>query len=982
MTLARAEPVAEPTQSAQVTVTEPAVTQPAAETSPPAAQGTQPVQPAVDSQAEVPTKAETPIAATENATEQPKTAGSVSEATTTPAAQQPAEPTNVSQPGTATNVSQTKTPATTQPVSKTPQTESRQAVNESVEQPVNQATPTATQPTKDKDKVGDSETTTVKPATPAKAPAAPAMKAKAALAATEVTVTNEQELNDALNNAPVDGTVQTITLGSSFSTVKGFFVKQGQNITFVNQGDPVQIDLGSQIMVEKGGTLTFKGKQKDGITIVPAKNFEVPRNNKLGATYGAFRIDGTAELTNTTIKDFTITPPPPSYNDAAVTVFGGTLTMNEGAVITHNHLYVEPDRGTGDAGGVAVNQDGTLIMNEGSYITNNSTEWGVQNTAGGVAVHKGSHLIINGGHIDNNSGPDVGGVNVGDVNTPTYNKYAVSTMVMNGGSIDGNISWHHSGGIFVNGNADVTINGGSISKNQTGLVGRQPNPVASGGAIVVHQGYVQQGKTAEEYNSINLAKLTINDAIIDGNHASAAGGGIYVNSNNVTINKATITNNVADIYGGGIYVSIAEYTLHLGNSLITANEATDGAMKVSGTTQLIAGSGGGIWFCPTGDAEIYVTDGTAIYGNQALNKGDDVMSEAKAKGEVTTLANRMLGGGGVQWYHDRDHQQETDPVTVDHETGFIALKNVSTETAKAIAAGLATVIITGNKSPRGGGIGSNGSVIFGNQLVGTKTVKVTKEWQIDGSITKPDKVVINIVLDDPKSPQNGGVVDSIELNADNNWQGAFEGLPTNIQYKVTENEIEGFKAAYGELKDLGNNVFELIVTNKAGKKETPPDNPGTPDQPGTSDQPITPPGTPGTPGVPTVPGMPQVVSEPPVTPTPPATPTTVNEPVDPKVPATNNKTDEPAKVVNEKDDTVTPHQQGTDTKVDAPVDLSEDHDTTATPKKAVAAKEQINKQAVATLPQTGDQDSLITVLLGILMLVVALGSIGLNKKFN
>ncbi|WP_243674069.1 LPXTG cell wall anchor domain-containing protein [Lentilactobacillus kisonensis] len=51
-------------------------------------------------------------------------------------------------------------------------------------------------------------------------------------------------------------------------------------------------------------------------------------------------------------------------------------------------------------------------------------------------------------------------------------------------------------------------------------------------------------------------------------------------------------------------------------------------------------------------------------------------------------------------------------------------------------------------------------------------------------------------------------------------------------------------------------------------------------------------------------------------------------------------------------------------------------------KKAVAAKEQINKQAVATLPQTGDQDSLITVLLGILMLVVALGSIGLNKKFN
>ncbi|WP_056981756.1 Cna B-type domain-containing protein [Lentilactobacillus rapi] len=964
MTLARAEPVAETTQSSQVTTGEPAATQQAVEqtvneTSPPATQPT--AEPQVEAQASTPAQAETPVVPTEQTKEQ-----SAPEASATPTAQ----------PADQTDVSQSEAPVDVEPVSETPQAAPKQVVKEAADQVTNQSAPTATQPTQDKNTVGSSEVPTVKPAASQKAPAAPAMKAKAALAAAEVTVTNEQELNDALNNAPIDGTVQTITLGSSFQTVKGFFIKQGQNVTFVNQGDPVQIDLGSQIKVEKGGTLTFKGNQKDGILIVPAKDFQVPRNNKLGATYGALCIDGTVEMTNTTIKNFTITPPPPSSNDAVVTVNGGKLTMNENAIITHNHLYVETDSGSLGAGGISVTNGGTVIMNKDSYVTHNSTEWGIQNSAGGISVHKGSQLIINGGHIDNNAGPDAGGIEVGYVNEPKWNRDTLSTVIMNGGSVDENISWNHSGGIFINGHADVTINGGSISRNQTGLIGLQPNPYASGGAIVVHQGNVPDGRlTAEEYNKLNLAKLTINDAIIDGNHAAAAGGGIYVNSNNVTINKATITNNVADIYGGGIYVSTAEYTLHLGNSLITGNEATDGSPR--GT--MIAGSGGGIWFCPTGDAEIYVTDGTAIYGNKALNQGDEVLSEAKAEGEVTTLANRMLGGGGVKWYHDRDGQSETDPVNVDHETAFIGLKNVTSDAAKAIAASLATVLITGNKSPRGGGIGSNGSVIFGNQLVGTKTIKVTKDWQIEGSTTKPDKVIINIVLDDPKSPQNGGIVDSIELDANSHWQGAFEGLPTNIQYKVTENEIEGFTPLYGELKDLGNNVFEITVTNKAGKKDPTPDKPGTPDKPTTP---------PDTPNVPIVPGTPPVTPETPATPIPtPVNPTSdtstqVTEPSDPEVTATENKVDEPAKVVDEKDDAVTPKQQVTDNKVNSPVDLSKDPVAVATPKQAVSTANPAAKQTVATLPQTGDQESLSIVLLGILLLMVALGGIGLNKKFN
>lgn len=110
---------------------------------------------------------------------------------------------------------------------------------------------------------------------------------------------------------------------------------------------------------------------------------------------------------------------------------------------------------------------------------------------------------------------------------------------------------------------------------------------------------------------------------------------------------------------------------------------------------------------------IYVTDGTAIFGNTAVNHGADILSEAKSGSEQVTLANRMLGGGGAKWFHDRDGEQETTPVTVQNNTGYIGLKNVTTDAAKAVAASLATVLIKGNKAPRGGGIGANGSVIFG-----------------------------------------------------------------------------------------------------------------------------------------------------------------------------------------------------------------------------------------------------------------------------
>lgn len=1003
-TLARAEPVADAPQTAQVTANQEVAvesTTPATgtvnETSPPAQNST--------AAQENLTETTTPQTTAPQTTSQATKSQATSE--TAPVQQTNQQPTGVGEQSRGVNEPVTQTaPVTTTDSKQADQGAPAATTEKVVNQPnVTPAKDQTSGPVKDQSQPATTATSQAsadeKASSIAKAPKQAKVAAAKAVTDEQTVVTNEQELNDALNNAPNDGTAHTISLGQSFATVEGIFIKQGQNITFINQGDPVQLNIGKQIRVEKGASVTFKGSQKDGISIVPAAADHKmiftgePINEQASAMYVA----GTADLTNTTIKDFVIVTTEYSFHDGAVIVDGGNLTLNENAYIMNNQLQPEEGGGEIGAGGIVTDNGATVVMNDGSSVIRNVGGLGMSQTVGGINIRGGSHFIMNGGHVDDNIGLAGGGVIVGDMNGwyASYEFPNVATMVMNGGTVDGNISQDQAGGIYVFGNGDVTINGGSISGNQTGFLGTTPSPTASGAGIAVHVGYPGfDKKTAEEFGELNAAKLTINDAVIDGNHASAAGGGIYVNSNRVTINKAKITNNLADKHGGGIYVSIADFTLHLGNSLITKNEAIAGQDSYSNGTVLLAGSGGGIWFCPTGSAEIFVTDGTAIYDNKALTHGDEVLSEAKSIDQYTSLANRMLGGGGVKWYHDRDGQQETDSVTVQNVTEFIGLKNDATDAAKAIAAGLATVIITGNKAPRGGGIGANGSVIFGTKLDYDKTIKVNKEWQLtDSKVKQPDKVTLNLVLDYPTSPQNGQVVDSIELTAADNWTGAFEGLPTNIAYKVAETPVTGFTASNTDLKDLGNGIFEITFTNKAVDEKTP-DKPVTPTDPV---QPIpdkpTPPVKPVDP-TPT-PTTPVVIVDVPTTPIPvtpltpridqPNTPTPGVRPENPVKPEGDKRTENPTTPTRDEEDAEIPT---IDQKIDGPVTLSKANQpagknvrpgqTVKVAKIAEPSNEPSKNDPQQTLPQTGDQQATMSVLLGILLLLVTLGGAGFIKK--
>lgn len=185
-----------------------------------------------------------------------------------------------------------------------------------------------------------------------------------------------------------------------------------------------------------------------------------------------------------------------------------------------------------------------------------------------------------------------------------------------------------------------------------------------GGGIAVYDGwanwfekaYLDKGYTQQKVDEIFYntwlkfapAKLTLNGGEIINNTAtrtdsnSGTGGGIYAGSNNVVLNAGLIDGNTAEHQGGGVYVPSTPYELKMSNVIVSDNYAD----KI----------GGGIWLCPTGNVVAYLTNGGAFYNNEAnssLGAGNEVASVNKGdKDYILTLADRLLGGGTLEWWHD------------------------------------------------------------------------------------------------------------------------------------------------------------------------------------------------------------------------------------------------------------------------------------------------------------------------------------------
>ena len=539
-------------------------------------------------------------------------------------------------------------------------------------------------------------------------------------------------------------------------------------------------------VVEEGGELSLTG----ALTLGGWNN-----TGSILVNHGKTTIDGNVVIEKSTLEG----------NDVGVIEDNGSsaeLILENGTI--QNHKI----RGAHSAS-IRVTEGASFTMNGGTIQDNIANTASSDSSSPAVLLLGASTFTMNGGSICNNSG---------QCGTAVYltasNNAAKARFTMNSGTLSNNESRSYTpkstptGAVFVKYSAEFVLNNGTITGNCA-------YGGAGGGVAVMDELPTEEHGTA----------FTMYDGTISNNKASGYrcdGGGIYSCSNHVSLLGGRIENNSA-YDGGGVYSegnTEIYTTLHIENALITGNTADQG---------------GGLWFCPTGDAKLYMQDGAVIYGNTAASAGDDFASPEVATGAGgnggVTLPDYFPNGKVIQWFSDGflyapagnrgTSGQGTRYNTVEYakrvtgvqnEKKGLALKSVVSDGVSIPATG--SLIITGNQASHGGGgIGANGGVVIGEATSLSYSISVKKAWDNPGyEDTQPSGVTIHL-----KERDTGDIVSTAELTGENGWQHTFTDLPLSPDhYTVTEQPLEGYKATYYQDAD-GN----FIITNTYLTTPTP-----------------------------------------------------------------------------------------------------------------------------------------------------------------
>jgi len=321
----------------------------------------------------------------------------------------------------------------------------------------------------------------------------------------------------------------------------------------------------------------------------------------------------------------------------------GSILVNHGKTTIDGNVVIEKSTLEGDSMGVIEDNGSSaeLILENGT-IQNHKIR-GARSAS--IRVTEGASFTMNGGTIQNN----IANTASSDSSSPAVLLLGASTFTMNGGSICNN-SGQCGTAVYLTASSNAakarfTMNSGTLSNNESRSYTPKSTPtgavfvkysaefVLNNGTITGNCAYGGAGGGVAVMDELPTEEhgtaFTMNGGTISNNTASGyrcSGGGIYSCSNYVSLLGGRIENNSA-YDGGGVYSegnTEIYTTLHIENALITGNTADQG---------------GGLWFCPTGDAKLYMQDGAVIYGNTAASAGDDFASP-----EVATGAG---GNGGV-----------------------------------------------------------------------------------------------------------------------------------------------------------------------------------------------------------------------------------------------------------------------------------------------------------------------------------------------
>lgn len=469
---------------------------------------------------------------------------------------------------------------------------------------------------------------------------------------------------------------------------------------------------------------------------------------------------------------------------------------------------------------ISVNEKAILNIQTGTVLRNNKIKKG--SAQGGAIYAKGAEVNMTDGLVEENRAYDGGGICLD-----------ASTMNFSGGTVQKNAA-QDADGTSAAGGGILATGGSTIHFSKDAKVLGNTSATIGGGISL-------GTRTADQENTLYMTGGTI-----DGNMAEATGGGIFIQAH---LNEAgsgynrsvahisggkIINNRVNDtgksenaFGGGGIYVNgVSPHygkngELYLQNAIITKNES-----------EL---QGAGFAGCPVTDTVFHVNDGVAIYNNKIT--GDTYAGQGNTV-YITSLPNfgslhtgnakyklspRMLGGAPYDWIkYTRDG---LIPLPQGEYEGTLSsdksLRLNSNDKANALTEVLGTVIISGNSSAtKGGGIGSNGTVIFGTEGK-TIDIPVEKRWKDKNDVKKlrPESITVELIAiyDDTEY-----VIDTCVLSEANEWKTVFKELPTKnagkpITYEVKEIAVTGYDSKITWSADKG-----FVITNTP---ETPPPTP-------------------------------------------------------------------------------------------------------------------------------------------------------------
>lgn len=629
-------------------------------------------------------------------------------------------------------------------------------------------------------------------------------------------VSNQQELVDAIQAA--SGT-STITVDGTLILTDPIVIPEGKNIKLQNGTIKLADNWNHQnvavITIEPNATLEIAGTILDGNgeNVMLRGRFVYGSNHASGDFIHCL---GTLILSDGAIQNVTSGQLSNSGGGLIVIDEGATFEMTGGEI--KNNLLKQPPNAyyAGyEMGIIYLCTDSTFNLSNGS-IHHNDIHWDTYNNMldGIINMFKGSTFNMSGGAIEENgyravriggNYPDMDAENtVFTMTGGTIRKNEFDDVVGDGfldeygvdlEDFESFFEWgylwsdHIGGGVEI-ANGTFILDGGTIEENSAIL----------GGGVAINQTWGSK------------AVFHMNSGSIIGNIAHT-GGGFYMTGHeedieagneDVRILGGKINDNQAVYQGGGLY-TVRGFTIYLENALIHDNEATV--------------MGGGIWGCPTSNVYIFLTNGGAVYDNVAWDDqthektvsqvGDDITIVPQAEGHTFYIAPRALGGGKIYYYADGtvvggnvysgglerydlgrvalgsqrfDPNDPGDPYSGRYsDQQGRAIHSVLGDTEKELAIAAHTVEITGNKSQRGGGIGTNGNVVIGSDEL---RIDVEKVWEGDFDDDQKIATIQLIRILDGQEYE----LDTIELTKDNP-KGYFTGLPEGT-YKAVEKDVD------------------------------------------------------------------------------------------------------------------------------------------------------------------------------------------------